>query len=266
MDNKLTQDIQAWIASPTEQRSLEEGAVLLLRLNRNRIMYAYILRTQDYSKLEYELNKHLRIRLKGLTTSDVARMERKELPLIEQTIAEGPVIQSDNDQQGGHYRGRRADHDALPADIQALYTRNGEVYFRMKQLFETLKGMAEATPCDRHELLCMLVDLDKEYRDNWNAYDTWSAAAAGMAPDKPDEQPATPVSCTRTVTPQEVSAARKYLSSNRQKLADSEGEEADALRHKMQQRVDLLLAGAQGFDPGYQQELESLGLVFGSYS
>ncbi|MGN1241585.1 MAG: hypothetical protein ACI4T7_03795 [Alloprevotella sp.] len=255
LDDKLTQDIRQWLDSPQEQRSLELGAEMLLRLNRNRYMHAQILRRRNFAKLEYELQKHLRIRLEGLTTREVALMEQEALPKIEESLAQGqPTISTDNDQPEGVFRGRRADHDTLPAELQALYERNGEIYFKMKQLFETLKGMEDATPCDRHELLGQLVACDKEYRDNWNAYDTWSAVAAGSVTE--------PAATAQLPTAQELQAARKYLSSNKPKLAAAEGDAANDLREKMQQRVSLLLSAGQGFEPAYQSELEALGLLF----
>ena len=54
LDDKLTQDIRQWLDSPQEQRSLELGAEMLLRLNRNRYMNAQILRRRNFAKLEYE--------------------------------------------------------------------------------------------------------------------------------------------------------------------------------------------------------------------
>ena len=251
LDERLTKDIQQWLNSPQEQRSLEKGAEMLLRLNRNRYMNAQILRRANFAKLEYELRKHLKIRLEGLTTREVALMEQNHLPRISEMLEAQPVIDADADHNAGNFSGRREDHDELPEDIQALYERNGEIYFKMKQIFETLKGMEDATPCDRHESLLQLIELDKEYRENWNAYDTWSAVTAGPAKD-----------AAQAPTPNQLQAARKYLSENKPKLAEAEGDAADTLRSKMQQRVQLLVTAGQSFDPDYKSELESLGLVF----
>ena len=251
LDERLTNDIQQWLNSPQEQRSLEQGAEMLLRLNRNRYMNAQILRRANFAKLEYELRKHLKIRLEGLTTSEVALMEQNHLPRISAMLEAHPVIDADADHNAGNFSGRREDHDELPEDIQAIYERNGEIYFKMKQIFETLKGMENATPCDRHEYLLQLIELDKEYRENWNAYDTWSAVAAGSAKD-----------AAQAPTPNQLQAARKYLSENKPKLAEAEGDAADTLRSKMQQRVQLLVTAGQSFDPDYKSELETLGLVF----
>lgn len=251
LDDKLTQDIRLWLDSPQEQRSLEQGAEMLLRLNRNRYMNAQILRRANFAKLEYELRKHLRIRLEGLTAREVALMEQNHLPRISTMLDAQPIINADADYNAGNFSGRREDHDELPKDIQDLYERNGEIYFKMKQIYETLKGMEDATPCDRHEYLLQLIELDKEYRENWNAYDTWSAVAAGSAKD-----------AAQAPTPNQLQAARKYLSENKPKLAEAEGDAAEKLRSKMQQRVQLLVTAGQSFDPDYKSELESLGLVF----
>ena len=250
-DERLTNDIQQWLNSPQEQRSLEKGAEMLLRLNRNRYMNAQILRRANFAKLEYELRKHLRIRLEGLTAREVALMEQNHLPRISTMLDAQPIINADADYNAGNFSGRREDHDELPKDIQDLYERNGEIYFKMKQIYETLKGMEDATPCDRHEYLLQLIELDKEYRENWNAYDTWSAVAAGSA------------ECSaQAPTPNQLQAARKYISENKPKLAKAEGDAADKLRSKMQQRVQVLVSAGQSFDPDYKSELESLGLVF----
>jgi hypothetical protein len=106
--------------------------------------------------------------------------------------------------------------------------------------------MENDTPCDRHEYLKQLDELDKAYRQNWETYDTWSA-----------EQAVKPV--TDAPTAQQLQAARKYISANKKKLAETGEEE---LREKIQQRIDLLLSADQGFDTDYQAELEELGLTF----
>lgn len=257
LDEKFTKDLQQYLSSPREERDYERGALLLLQLNRNRFMHARLLRRKNWDKLEYELKKHLNIRLEGLTTREVQEMEKRELPRIRLSMeARRPILSTDKDFTGGTYKGRREDHDNLPAEVQALYERNADLYFKMKQTFETLKTMEDKTACDRHELLTILVALDKEYRANWNAYDTFGNEAADPSPETGEEPAQT------TVTPQQVNAARKYLSQNKAKIATLEGEAADALLAKMQQRVNLLLSAGQTFAKEQQEELAALGLIF----
>lgn len=257
LDEKFTKDLQQYLTTPREERDYERGALLLLQLNRNRFMHAQLLRRRNWDKVEYELKKHLNIRLEGLTTREVQEMEKRELPRIKLSMeARRPILSTDKDFTGGVYKGRREDHDTLPAEVQALYERNADLYFKMKQTFETLKTMEDKTACDRHELLTILVGLDKEYRQNWNAYDTFGNEAADPA------QPSAETAEQTTVTPQQVNAARKYLSQNKTKIATLEGEAADTLLAKMQQRVNLLLSAGQTFAKEQQEELAALGLIF----
>ena len=249
LDERFTQELQAWLDTPSDSRDLATGAELLLRLNKNRWMHQMILKKRNFTKLEYELKKYLAIRLEGLTKREVVAMEQTVLPLATESLDLGaPVISTDAELPKGNYRGKRQDHDTLPQELQDLYERNGDIYFKMKQLFETLQQMENDTPCDRHEYLKQLDELDKTYRQNWETYDTWSAVTSG---------PVQPV--TDAPTAQQLQAARKYVSSNKKKLEET-GDKA--LREKIQQRIDLLLSADQGFDEDYQKELEELGLHF----
>ena len=249
LDQRFTQQLQAWLDTPSDSRDLATGAELLLRLNKNQYLHNMILRKRNFTKLEYELRKYLNIRLEGLTKREVVAMEQAVLPLAAESIDAGaPVISTDDEMPEGNYRGKRPDHDTLPQNLQDLYERNGEIYFKIKQLFETLQQMENDTPCDRHEYLKQLDELDKAYRENWETYDTWSAVTSG---------PVLPV--TDAPTAQQLQAARKYVSTNKKKLAET-GDEA--LREKIQQRIDLLLSSDQGFDEDYKKELEELGLHF----
>ena len=259
LDQQFTQDIQKWLDCPREQRDLAQGALMLLRLNRNRFLHAHIVRHADWERLEKELTKHLRIRLKGLTQRQVAEMEQREMPRIKRTIEQGGPAPS-NEEEGSEgekptpHRGKRSDHDNLPEEVQAIYEKNGDIFRKMKQLFETLKKMENEQPCDRHEYLSILVSLDEQYRENWAEYDSWQPS------DDTEEE--TKNHQDAPATAKQISAARKYLSLNRPKLAALTGEAHEILLAKMQRRVDLILSAGESFDPTYQAELAELGLTF----
>ena len=256
LDQQFTNDIQKWIDCPREQRDLAQGALMLLRLNRNRFLHAHIVRHHDEERLEKELTKHLRIRLKGLTQRQVAEMEQREMPRIQRTIEQGGPATSGEKEEGDKpapHRGKRSDHDDLPEDVQAIYEKNGDIFRKMKQLYETLKKMENDQPCDRHEYLSILVSLDEQYRENWAEYDSWQPSDDAEEEPKKNDAPA---------TAKQVSAARKYISLNRPKLADLTGEAHDILLAKMQRRVDLILSAGESFDSTYQAELAELGLAF----
>ena len=257
MDDKFTEKIRQWLDTPADGRDILAGATMLLQLNKNRILYANIVRHPErfMGKLEYELRKHLRIRLDGYTLREVVRMEREVVPAVALTLDEGVPAEPSEDEDGQkHYIGKREDHDALPEDIQALYTRNGEVYAKLKETFETLKQMEKAQACDRYEHLKLLCELDEEYRANWEKYDHYDPSAVNNPEDGSQG------------SGQKVSAARKYISTNKEKLASfieaGDEEKAAALRAKIQERIAIILADGGDFDASYKEALSSLGLTF----
>ena len=174
----MTESIQQYLAQPPEERDVAQGALLLLRINRNRIVYEGALRCpRRYAPIiEAELKKHLRIRLDHQTRQSILRMEQEVMPAAEHTLAQGaPIIDASEDrtQSADSHRGLRADHASLPAEIQAIPERNADIYFKMKQTFETLKQLSSAAPCDRYEHLKELSSLDREIRANWKRYDEY---------------------------------------------------------------------------------------------
>ncbi|MBR0047327.1 MAG: hypothetical protein IJP75_10715 [Bacteroidaceae bacterium] len=248
VDKKFTQSVVDYLEKPRESRSIEEGAMLLLRMNGNRMLHQNILRRKNWDKLEYELKKHLKYRIDGLTLQEVQRMNVTVMPKAASTIKA--------EEAEATHKGKRADHDQLPADIQQLYDRNGELFPKIKATYNTLLQMESAEPCDRYEHLKVLAELDREYRENWNRYDAFTTA--------PEAADGSQTALTTTAaTPKEIAAARKYLSEGKKKLATIEdGAKRTAFIEKMQQRVSLILTSGEKFDADYQKELEGLGLTF----
>lgn len=259
MDDKLTLEIRQWLEAPPEGRSIGEGAALLLRLNRNRTLYLNILRKPKLmeAKLARELRKFLNMRLAGMTVRAVALMERELLPEVDKLLA-APAPDS-SDPETVQFCGRRADHDKLPAEIQAIYEANGEVWKKLKQVRATLLAMERAQPCDRYEYLTLLKSLDETYHANWERYDHYKPE-----PDPPAAEGASPEPVYAGPPAAVVSAARKFISQNREKLADENfgGEKKMKLLGAMQQRIDTVLASGGGFRPDLQAELENHGLRF----
>ena len=78
-DDRLTAQIRRWLDTPAGDRDMDEAARLVLKLTRNRIFAANIARRGKamMAKAEYELGKHLTMRLDRKTAADVRRMERE---------------------------------------------------------------------------------------------------------------------------------------------------------------------------------------------
>ena len=263
MDHNFTKMLQDWLNQPREQRDVQAGATMLLQLNRNKILFQNIIRKpeQMMDKLEYELKKHLRIRLDKMTVDDVVRMERELVPKVDKMLEQNaPVISTDNDAPTAKVaRGKRPDHDSLPLEIQALYVTNGDRYFKIKQLFNQLKGMQDAAPCDRYEYLKQLADLDKQYHKAWEQYDSY-VPGTSVHPT----QVAKPVNSPDDIA-KRVSAARKFISTNKPKLMalkESDKEQFGILLSKMQQRVDELQTLGSTLSESVVIELKQLGINF----
>lgn len=258
MDDKFTKSLQAWLDTAPEDRDIPAGAALLLRLDRNRILYNNILRRPERmaSKLEYELRKHLRIRLDRMTVRDVALMEQDLLPRVDKTLA-APAPDAAGTAQAP-FRGKRADHDQLPAEVQELYERNGETWKRLRSVRESLRAMEKAKPCDRYDLLQLLKSLGEAYHKAWETYD--HAAPATDTPAAPAPESSAPAAPTAAA----VSAARKFLSENKPKLEgpDLDEEKKTRLVAAMQQRIDTVIASGGGFREDFRLALEVHGLDF----
>ena len=71
--------------------------------------------------------------------------------------------------------GKRADHDSLPIEIQALYVENGNIIHKMRELHMRLRSLSvENATCpdsERYPFLKELIRLDKKLHENWDKYD-----------------------------------------------------------------------------------------------
>jgi hypothetical protein len=125
----------------------------------------------------------------------------------------------------------------------------------MRKIHEQLKLMNTALPCDRYPLLKVLKELDEQLRRNWDQYDAFV-----IAPQNPDGNPPD----TALPDAKEISAARKYVSDNKTKLATLRAEEDQSkyleLLEKMQKRLDLLINSHAGISNEQLAELKNLGL------
>lgn len=257
--------MRAYLEQAPEDRNVIDGATMLLSLNRNRIFFQNVVRKPEKfaDKVAYELSKHLRIRLDRQTVSDIIVLNKEVLPRVEETLASGtPVISSDEDvpQSGTIAIGKRADHDTLPDEIKSLWDECGELWFKIKGLFEQLKGMEKATSCDRYEYLKQLDGADKKYRANMQAYDNYKP---GVSEEEKEEKKMDSLEDPATIS-KKVNAARKYISDNKKKLAELKKADENkyaALLAKVQERYDYLISAGNAVDAEQVAELVALGLV-----
>lgn len=281
IDQKFTEELSKWLSTPRDERDVVAGAELLMRITGNRQFYATaIVRPHVvHDHVEYELKKHLAIRQEGHNVETLRNLERELLaecaeefgeeastaePVEEQAGAEeadayavpreGPVVSSPK-------RGRRADHDELPAEIQALYDDNATRYEQMRKVYQQLLTMSEAEPCDRKEHIFQLDQLVKSWAAAWEAYDRYDATAVADAEEDEGEEAeedeseeadeASPLPDDPTTFANKIAAAKRYLQKHRKKLRELE--EAGAAPEELRAEEEKISAK--------QAELEGLTTI-----
>lgn len=183
MDNKLTEKIQSWLDTPEDNRDYDLGALYLLQLSNNQIMYRNISRNaKKYAQfIEHQINKYMKFRVATLTHEQVAEMQKKVDMIISlrhldrgetgsnepaKTIAptntEVSSLQNNPTSKNGvgfdeacggadnihqdnkqFKAGKRLDHDTLPVEIQALYIENGNIIHKMRELHLQLRELSK---------------------------------------------------------------------------------------------------------------------------
>jgi len=87
-DANFTQTLQAWMNTPDAQKDWAEGAVLLLQLTGNQIMYRNI-SVNPKGKAEFikgQLQKYLKFRLQKLTHDQVIEMQTQVDEIVKKVI------------------------------------------------------------------------------------------------------------------------------------------------------------------------------------
>lgn len=261
MDNKLTEQLTDWLNTPREKRDIPAGAMMLLRLNNNRFLYANIMRRPDKfaEKLEYELRKHLRIRLDGLTRADVIKLEAQVIPAAKRTLATPPAVISTDDElpEAKVATGRRADHDSLPPAVQALWDNNLQLYKTIKNVFEQLKTMENAQPCDRYEYLKILDDADRRYRANLERYDHYVIGSEPVSTKVATDN------TTNDNAQRKINAARKTLTKYKKILAKANisDERATTARQKIIACIETIRENGGVVGAAVTADLKMLGII-----
>lgn len=172
IDHDFTEKIQQWLETAHEERDYEQGALYLLKLNGNQIMYRNLMANPRGKAefIEYHLRKHFNFRVKELTHAQVVQMDKQ----VEQIEKKHYSFAEDNPAKE-FKQGKRADHDTLPDEIQALYVENLSLLQRMREVHLRLRTFSTAdAPCpdsERYPFLKELIELDKRLHSNWEQYD-----------------------------------------------------------------------------------------------
>ena len=170
MDNKFTELIKQWLETPSNQRDYSVGALYLLKLSGNQIMYRNVVAQLDrrHDFVDYQIQKYYNFRVQALTHAQVEEMQQK----VDAIVAEHISLAANADE---HKTGKRIDHDSLPDEIKAKYVENLSILQRMRELHLKLRSLSlDTAPCpdsERYPFLKELIELDKKMHANWEEYD-----------------------------------------------------------------------------------------------
>lgn len=78
-DNKFTELIQQWLETPTDERDYAVGALYLLKLSGNQIMYRNLMANPKKKAefIEYQIRKYYNFRVQALTHAQVEEMQKQ---------------------------------------------------------------------------------------------------------------------------------------------------------------------------------------------
>ena len=189
MNHTFTKLLQDWVNTPDEQKDWAQGALLLLQLSGNRIMYHNI-SVNPKGKAEFikgKLQQYLNFRLRDMTKVEVQEMQQQVDEIMAKVIKpdfrvsdgkagrSGETAANSQSEFADFKAGKRTDHDALPDEIKALYVENLQLLHRMREVHLRLRSLSlENATCpdsERYPFLKEIIALDKRLRSNWDTYD-----------------------------------------------------------------------------------------------
>lgn len=287
MDKIFTDKLRTYLDQPEDERNIEQGATLLLQLDRNQSRFKSIVRHANipaYRNMLFDrLKGHLQRRLDGYTLEEVKRME----PVADQMAAavKEVAVVDESDTVIAH-AGKRADHDQLPEEARLKYQENLAIMTKMRRLHAQISLLREqgAAPCDLYEHLKQLLDLDDQRLQNWADYDGAKVVSTGEMPvdnsvdNQAEEQPASAADneaaseADKDATEEpssaikEMQSARSYISRNLaalEALAEDETKlvEFTAKKKAMQERYARLVALGSNVKDETVARLNKLGIT-----
>lgn len=276
MDKTLTDKIVAWLNAPahTEDDDIMEGALMLLQLNRNRMLYMTISTNPKrfLKTVEYELKKFLPLRMKGKTCQDVRREADEFLSELRENGIDKEKSEwkdettgtDDTDETVAPVRnGKREDHDQLPQNIRDIWEANAKRWKSIKELYNACLSIEN--PCDLEENLKVLKETYYAYKADYARYDSFTFENEGT---KSEEDGAS----DDLKTLKKINNARSYISKNVDKLSalkkealkddatDAQTKAYQSLLSSMTKRVQTLVDNGQVMGEDLMNKLQATGI------
>lgn len=249
----------AYLAQENKEENYDKACKTLLQLNSNRTLNQNLSRRKNIDKLVYELQKQVDFNQELIAKAQDAEYvtmsetcEKTVIPFVEE-IASKEVEEVE--------KGKRADHDTLPIEVQAIYESQRGLYMQLSNAHSRLKAMEDKAPCDRLPFIKILIDFKAKIDANWAEYD-----AFGKVAEIKEEQKlvsAAPAQGNPIVlTAMRIGANRKYITDNKPKLVElkeSNPKKYEELFDKVQARITEQVNGGVGIDPATIDELKAMG-------
>ena len=265
MDKIFASKIEKFLAieKPTDAQIIE-GATLLLQISpaRNRAIYNSAMR-RPQSMLPWirtDLQKHLKIMQRGLTPATVQTYNMETVKRVDESLSVPPdSVKLGNsrisDQPVLGTRGKRADHESLPEDIQELWEQNTQRWQTMRKVRAQLAQMVakpDYAACDGNELCYQLRQMDDALRAAYQKYDSWTppTVAEGKKVEKVDSVDAF------TDNMKTIQNARTTISRGLSRQKQS----AQSLQ-KIQDAVNTLISLHQNVKPDTLKKLSAIGIT-----
>lgn len=173
MDNELTKQLQNWVNE--DSRDYEQGNILLLKFSGNKIRFRNISANPSKYKdiIEYELKKYLNFRLSEMTHEQFVTLSKEAQQAYDSNFSRSKESKTSEN----FWKGKRADHDQLPENIQKLYEEIPVLRHEMQRVHTKLESLSDTEmvcpDSDRLPFVKELISLNKQIRSNWNRYDSY---------------------------------------------------------------------------------------------
>lgn len=239
----MYEKIKEWLE---KGRDYSEGLDLFNKASKNRALYNYLSRKQDMVKLVYELEKLLKVLPKS------EPVEVKE-PVKDQTHEKDvKTVQLTHIREG-------VKREYLPEDLQQVYDDVTETYKLQRAAHERMK-LEELTDEQRAETRAVVVSLDNVIVAGWEKIDAYLAGEKVKGADEKKETPPAPAKDPLLIA-KEVNAARKFISTNLDKVATSKDTVKEVLVTKLRERYTTLLNLKAEVDPETIDKLIKAGVI-----
>lgn len=248
----MREKIQAWLDS--KGRDFAKGLALFQQASKNRSVYLYLLRKQSKDKLVYELEKLLKNMPKAVKAIKAVKEPAMDSEPDVKTIQLTP-----------EYSGR-VNREFLTDDLKQVFDDISEKYKQQRAYHERMK-LEEVNDSIRAEAREMVVKLDDEITAGWEKIDAYLAEKQKEAKDPEQTGDITSDNKTKEETKdplqigKEVNAARKFISTNIDKVASSEGTVKETLLTKLLERYTTLINLKAEVDPETVDKLIKAGVI-----